>query len=455
MTEIYEAINEIKEPTCEEVRGILDKAGKFKGLTIEEALKLLLIKDDESLSLLFHSAREIKKSVFGRRIVLFAPLYLSNYCINNCLYCGFRKDNSEAERRRLTLEEVLSEVKYLEEKGLKRVLLVLGEDYSRFSLKDLIKVVDSIYKETGMRIVHVNAPPMDVEPLRCLKEAGVGVFQAFQETYHKPTYEEMHPSGRKRDFNYRFEVMDRAFKAGFEDVGIGTLLGLFDYKFDVLATISHSYALMERFGSHAHTISLPRLRPASGVPLKREPYTVSDDQLKKIVAVYRLSVPSAGIVVTTREREALRRELIHLGASQLSAGSTTEPGGYTVANVEGSEGHAGEQFPINDHRSIEVVIASIVEDGLLPSLCTSCYRVGRTGPVFTHKSLTGEMEPLCHSNAILTLQEYLLDHATNCLKEIYREVIEGAVLEIKDRGMKEGVKKRLRDLEAGKRDIFF
>ena len=316
------------------VDNILARASMLNCLCLEDSAVLLSVGDSIVLQKIFQRAGEVKEKVFGKRIVLFAPLYLSNYCTNNCLYCGFRKDNKDAVRRTLTMGEVTEEARVLEAKGFKRVLLVCGEDPKRSGIDYIVGAVEAIYKNTGIRIVHVNAPPMDIFDLKRLKASGVGVYQVFQETYHRPTYEIMHPSGKKRYYDYRLNVMDRAMEAGFEDVGIGSLLGLYDYRFDVLATIAHACYLFERFGAYAHTISVPRLRPAEGSPLQNMPFPVSDEDFKKIVAVYRLSVPSAGIVVSTREGEKLRDEVIHSGASQISAGSKTEPGGYALEKFQ-------------------------------------------------------------------------------------------------------------------------
>ncbi|MBI5894104.1 MAG: [FeFe] hydrogenase H-cluster radical SAM maturase HydG [Deltaproteobacteria bacterium] len=436
------------KPDLPLVKEILAKASLAKGLALEDAAVLLSETDKDVLQKIFETANLVKEKIFGKRIVLFAPLYLSNYCTNNCLYCGFRKDNKNAVRKALALSEIIQEAKALENMGFKRILLVCGEDPKISSLDYILNAVDAIYKNTGIRILHVNAPPMDVDELKVLKASGVGVYQAFQETYHMPTYKKMHPSGRKKDYNYRIEVMDRAMAAGFEDVGIGSLLGLYDYRFDCLAAIAHSQHLFERFGAHAHTISVPRLRPAAGSPIQKMPYPVSDDDFKKVVAVYRLSVPSAGVVVSTRESAKLRDEVLHCGASQISAGSRTEPGGYT------ERVKAVEQFSVNDHRTMEEMILSIAKNGLLPSLCTTCYRVGRTGALFTNKTLSGDMSKFCHANAILTLQEYIIDYAKNGSAEIGKAVIEKGIEEIKEEGLKKDVLKKLEEIRAGKRDVY-
>lgn len=448
----------IRQPDACEVDDILVRAFSLSGLSLEDAAVLLSVEDQNIIARVLKKAGEVKEKVFGKRFVLFAPLYLSNYCTNNCLYCGFRKDNKNAVRKTLVIDEIVQEAKILEAKGFKRILLVCGEDPKVSGIEYIIEAVCAIYRNTGIRIIHVNAPPMEIADLKRLKASGVGVYQIFQETYHRPTYEIMHPSGKKRDYDYRLNVMDRAMEAGFEDVGIGSLLGLYDYKFDVLAAIAHSRHLFERFGAYAHTISVPRLRPADGSPVETAPFPVSDMEFEKVVAIYRLAVPSAGIVVSTREGARLRDEVIHIGASQISAGSKTEPGGYTN-EVRGerleARGKPAEQFLTDDHRGLEEMIASIAKNGFLPSLCTTCYRVGRTGSDFAKKTISGEMEKFCQANAILTLQEYLLDYAQNGAKELGETAIKKEIEAIREPNLKKEVLKKLDEIRQGKRDVYF
>lgn len=444
--EKLELLSKAPQPGQGELNSILEKASTGKGLGIEEAASLLAVRDPAMLSVLYRCAGELKERVFGKRIVLFAPLYLSNYCTNGCEYCGFRAQNKSLARRALTVEEAASEAKALETMGFKRVLLVTGED-PRWGLDYIAGTVRAIYDKTGIRIVHVNAPPMDAESLKELKAAGAGVYQAFQETYHRPTYELMHPSGRKKDYDFRLSVMDRAMQAGFDDVGIGALLGLYDYRFDALASIAHSLHLFKSYGSHAHTISIPRLRPAEA-GLKEIPWRLSDDDLKKVVAVFRLAVPSAGIVASTRESAPFRSELIKIGATQLSAASKTNPGGYKGEQTL-------EQFSTNDHRSLQEVVRSVVDEGLLPSLCTTCYRVGRTGHDFTDKAMAGEMEKFCQANAVLTLKEYFLDYCAAGSKEAVARAIDEGLSEVKDEGLKKALIEKLKEVEEGKRDLYF
>lgn len=445
--ENIERLASLPEPKEADALLALKAASMAKGLSLEEAAMLLAIREPSLIDLQIKTAAEVKEKVFGKRIVLFAPLYLSNHCTNGCKYCGFRSGGSEIARKALSVEEAVTEAKALEAMGFKRVLLVTGED-PRWGLDYIVSCVRAIYGRTGIRIVHVNAPPMDTDSLRELKASGAGVYQSFQETYHRPTYEEMHPFGRKKDYSFRLGVMDRAMEAGFGDVGIGPLLGLYDYRFDALSAIAHSLHLYDKFGAHAHTISIPRLRPAED-GLKDVPMGVTDQELKKIVAVFRLSVPSAGIVASTREPASLRAELIHAGATQLSAASRTSPGGY--AGKEASL----EQFSTTDHRGLAEVMKSVIDEGLLPSLCTACYRAGRIGGDFTGRTVAGEMEKFCQANAVLTLKEYLLDFCNNGTRDSVERAIDQGLDGVKDQGLKNALAEKIEALEKGKRDQYF
>jgi len=446
-----EKIESVIDASCgastAEVRGVIEKAGEGRGLSLEEAACLLSVEDAGLMRLIHEKAGELKQRLFGKRVVLFAPLYLSNFCSNNCVYCGFRVSNKDMARRALTVDEAVREAHAIESMGFKRVLLVTGEDPER-GVDYVTSVVRAIYAGTGMRIIHVNAAPMAVDGFRELKAAGVGVYQSFQETYHRPTYAQVHPAGRKRDYDWRLSVMDRACEAGFGDVGIGPLLGLYDFRFDCLAAIAHSIHLYERFGSHAHTISVPRLRPAEGAALTDAVYPVTDADLKRVVSVLRLAAPTAGVVISTRESAALRAELVAVGATQLSAASRTNPGGY------GNEATL-EQFATNDRRTLAEVMRSVAGDGLLPSLCTTCYRVGRTGREFAEKTASGGMSSLCQANAILTLKEYLEDYGSNGSDAALRKALAASIGEIDDPAMKRAVLEKISEIEAGKRDLFF
>ena len=434
LEKIEEAIKAQENPDPAYIRNILKGAEGLSGLSIYEAAALLNVDDPDLLSALFKTSAIVKEKVYGKRIVLFAPLYLSNECTNNCLYCGFRRDNKDAKRKTLTIDEAVAEAKFLSQRGYKRLLLVTGEDIRSSDIEYLIAVVKAIYENTDIRILHINAPPVKTEDFRRLKEAGIGVYQSFQETYHPETYKKMHPSGMKKDYEWRITTMDRAIDAGFDDIGMGMLLGLYDFHFEALALIQHAKYLEERFGFGPHTVSVPRLQPASGAVIHKPPYPVSDTEFKKIVAVYRLAMPYAGIVISTREPRELRDEIIKIGASQISAGSRTNPGGYTThnsqlatRNPQPATLNSEEQFETEDHRTLDEMIQMIAKSNNLPSLCTACYRKGRTGEDFRKLADTGDIQKYCLPNAILTFQEYLIDYASEDVRTIGRKVIDDAI----------------------------
>lgn len=423
------------------IRDILSRSLELEVLSLKDVTALVNLNDPDLWDEVFDTARRVKEKVYGRRIVLFAPLYLSNHCINNCIYCGFRRGNLDARRRVLSIDEALKEASLLSAKGYKRLLLVTGEHPALSGVDYLDGVIEGIYRDTDIRILHVNAPPMSVDDFKRLKAKGVGVYQCFQETYHLPTYRLMHPSGPKSDYEWRLSVMDRAIEAGFEDIGMGVLLGIYDWRWDLCALIAHGKRLMKKYGFGPHTISVPRLQPAQGAKLNAPPYPVSNEDLKKIVAIYRLALPYVGIVVSTREPAWLRDELLLLGASQISAGSRTSPLGY----IEDGD---TEQFEIEDKRSLEEVIDRIASMGLIPSLCTACYREERSGEKFRHLTESGAIKQFCHENALLMLKEYIEDYAKDERKEfLSRFLIEEA---LKSRN---GLFEKFKEIERGERDI--
>ena len=423
------------------IRDILAKSLDLQTLNLTDVSALLAVMDRELWSVIFDTARKVKEKVYGKRIVLFAPLYLSNECMNDCLYCGFRKGNKDAKRKTLTIEEAVEEAALLAGRGYKRLLLVASEHPRRAGIDYFEKIVDAIYKKTDMRILHVNAAPMSLDDFRRLKASGVGVYQCFQETYHIPAYRHVHPTGSKADYAWRLGVMDRAIEAGFEDVGMGVLLGLYDWRWDVAALIAHCRRLINKYGFGPHTLSLPRLQPADGCSADILRNRVSDDDLKKIVAIYRLALPYVGVVISTRESSGLRDELFSLGASQVSAGSKTSPGGYL-------EDGDTEQFEVGDNRSLQEVMGKIASLGLMPSLCTACYREGRSGERFKRLAEETAIKGLCHENAILSLKEYVEDCASGELKEQLTKVLNEEVAKSGN-----GVSGRIRLIEAGKRDL--
>jgi 2-iminoacetate synthase len=422
------------------IREILAKSLELQVLDMTEVLSLLALEDKALWDEVFDTARKVKEKVYGKRIVLFAPLYLSNECSNDCLYCGFRKGNKDAVRKTLSVDESVEEARLLTGRGYKRLLLVASEHAKLAGIDYLEGVIDAIYKNTDIRILHANNAPMSVDDFRRLKEAGIGVYQCFQETYHIPTYRCMHPTGSKAHYAWRLGVMDRAIEAGFEDVGMGVLLGLYDWRWEVAALIAHSRRLINKYGFGPHTLSVPRLQPAQGSRIIWK-YKVTDDDLKKIVAIYRLALPYVGVVVSTRETASLRDDLLSIGASQISAGSKTSPSGYL---------HDGdtEQFEIGDARSLEEVIGKIISLGLVPSLCTACYREGRSGEAFRHLAEKEGIKNFCHENALLGLKEYLEDCASDEVKEKLQKMLNEEVAKSAN-----GLSEKFKQIEQGKRDI--
>jgi len=437
-----------KAPKGAALRDILSKAETPDALTIPEAASLLSVTDEDDIGLMCDAAGRVKDAVFGPRVVLFAPLYLSNYCSNDCTYCGFRRSNEDARRRALSPEDAVEQARLLSGMGFKRLLLVAGEHPGHSGVEYLADVASAIYAGTDIRILHVNCAPLSTAEFKTLKGAGYGVYQCFQETYHQPTYAAMHPTGKKRDYAFRLAAMDRALEAGFGDVGIGALLGLYDHRFDALATIAHSRHLEERFGAAAHTISVPRLRHAEGAALAEAPHPVSDLEFKKIVAVYRLSVPYAGVVVSTREPALLREEVLTMGASQVSAGSSTEPGGY------GENDHSQAQFDVSDHRDLGEMVGVIARMGLLPSLCTSCYRSGRQGHEFRELAGSGAIKDFCTPNAILSLKEYIIDNAGRADTDLLNRIV-ARFTETVEEPLKRDLLSKLAGIEKGGRDVHY
>ncbi|HAG08916.1 MAG TPA: [FeFe] hydrogenase H-cluster radical SAM maturase HydG [Desulfotomaculum sp.] len=452
---IYDLLDKAKEAPVALVQKIIAKGKEAKGLTPFEAAVLLQNEDEDTLRLIYEAAHEVKKNIYGKRMVFFAPLYISNYCINNCVYCGYRKDNKEIKRCRLDLDELENEVIALEDMGHKRLALEAGEDPKNCPLDYLLEVIKTIYsvkeKRGSIRRVNVNIAATTVENYRKLKEAGIGTYILFQETYHRPTYHKVHPAGPKKDYDWHLTAMDRAMEGGIDDVGFGALFGLYDYKFEVLGLLFHALHLEERFGVGCHTISVPRLRPATGVDLAYFPYLVSDKDFKKLIAVIRLAVPYTGMILSTRERAEFRDELISLGISQLSAGSCTGVGGYHKEIENLSPG----QFEVEDHRSPDEVLQSICLAGYLPSFCTACYRKGRTGDRFMSLAKTGQIQNVCQPNACLTFKEFLLDYASPETKEIGEKTITVHLKEIPNPAVRQETEKRLKRLEQGERDLYF
>ncbi|QEK11578.1 [FeFe] hydrogenase H-cluster radical SAM maturase HydG [Crassaminicella thermophila] len=446
---IHDLLEKGKKASKKEILEIIEKARDCYGLTLEEAAVLLQIEDTQLLEKLFDAARYIKDKIYGNRIVIFAPLYTSNECTNNCLYCGFRSANKELHRRTLSADEVVNEARAIESQGHKRILLVCGEDPKKTHIDHITDSVSAIYENVDIRRINVNAAPMSVEDFKKLKAVGIGTFQIFQETYHRETYKKMHPTGFKSDYDYRLTAIERAFEAGIDDFGIGALLGLYDYKFDVLGTLMHSQYMDDKYSVGPHTISIPRLRPALGSALETVPYPINDEEFKKIIAVYRLTVPYTGIILSTREAPALRDELLNLGVSQISAGSRTNPGGYEEDDREAT------QFETSDERTLDEMLQVVCEQGHLPSFCTACYRANRTGEAFMELAKDAHIHEFCQPNAILTFKENLVRFASAKTKEKGEKMIEKELQKIEDEKVKAETIKRLERIENGEKDLYF
>lgn len=455
---IFGLLEKAKTAPREEAERIIEKAALSKGLTPEEVAVLLQVDDPDLLDQIYRTASQIKEKIYGKRLVFFAPLYFSDYCINNCVYCAYRRDNKFG-RRKLTLDEIKEEVTVLEEMGHKRLALECGEDPKNCPTDYIIDVINTVYsvkeKNGSIRRVNVNIAATTVENYRRLKEAKIGTYILFQETYHRPTYAKMHPSGPKRDYDWHTLAHDRAMEGGIDDVGFGVLYGLYDYKYEVLATLLHAIHLEEVYGVGPHTISVPRLRPARGVTLEQFPYLVSDADFKKLIAIIRLAVPYTGMILSTRESAEFRDELINVGISQLSAGSCTGVGGYSREKNGGSEEEETPQFVVEDHRNINEVISSICRSGYIPSFCTACYRSGRTGDRFMALAKSGQIQNVCQPNAILTFKEFLIDYATPETRRIGEEAITRHLEFVDDPLVRQKAMQRLEQIEQGRRDFYF
>ena len=438
----------------ETVRGILQEAKKLKGLSIEQVAALSTIEDPALTRELYDTARFVKETIYGRRLVLFAPLYISNLCANECLYCAFRVRNKEVHRRALTQDEISREVKTLVDMGHKRILLVAGESYPSDGFSYVLDSVRTIYGvksgKGSIRRVNVNVAPLTADEFTQLKSMNIGTYQLFQETYHRETYARMHLAGKKKDYDWRITALDRAMEAGIDDVGIGVLFGLYDWKFEILALMQHIRWLESKFGVGPHTISVPRLEPATGSALASEPpYPVTDEDFKKIVAILRIAVPYTGIIMSTRETARTRKETFTLGVSQISAGSRTNPGGYSTECTADDE----SQFSLGDHRSLDEVIHDIASLGYIPSFCTGCYRLGRTGADFMDLAKPGEIKHHCDPNAVSTFEEYLEDYATPETRAIGDSAI-ASFLDGMDAVSRKRAETLLAKVKSGGRDVF-
>ncbi len=453
--EIMEFLN-AAQPDTGRVRQIVAKALDKNRLSLEEVACLVKANDPELIELIKQGARELKEKVYGNRIVLFAPLYVGSHCTNDCQYCGFRTSNTQAERATLAGDELIREVEALEDNGQKRLILVFGE-HPKYNAQFIAEAAQTVYrvkKGNGeIRRVNINAAPLSVEGFKTVADAGIGTYQIFQETYHKETYARYHPKGRKSDYDNRLVSLDRAQDAGLDDVGIGALFGLYDWRFEVMGLIRHVNHLEACYQVGPHTISFPRLQDAADVKFDSS-YMVSDADFARIIAILRLAVPYTGLILTARENAALRKEVMRFGVSQIDGGTKIELGAYSEKEVDPQDLHK-EQFRINDDRSLGDVIEELLEEDYLPSFCTACYRLGRTGEHFMEFSVPGFIKRFCSPNAILTLAEYLEDYAKPHIVTKGWMMIEKNLKDLNGNTDVPEIRNRLERIKQGERDLYF
>lgn len=454
--EIWDFINGA-EPSSEEIDRIVAKALGKERLNLSEVATLVQAKSPEHIEQIKNGAKELKKRIYGNRIVLFAPLYVGNLCANNCKYCGFRASNTEAERKTLTPDELVENVVALEQNGQKRLILVFGEHkkYDANYVADTVRKVYKVKEGNGeIRRVNINAAPFDKEGFKIIKDSGIGTFQIFQETYHPEAYKEYHLSGKKADYDYRLTSLDTAMEAGIDDVGIGALFGLYDWRFEVMSLVRHTNHLEACYNVGPHTISFPRLQKTSNGENDDNPHIVSDEEFTRIIAILRLAVPYTGMILTAREPAHIRKEVLQFGCSQVDAGTKIEMGAY-ADKFKKAQNLKKEQFQINDNRSLNEVIDELLDQGFLPSFCTACYREGRTGEHFMEFSVPGFIKRFCSSNAILTLAEYLMDYAPESTQVKGWAVIEKNLLDLKGFQNLDEVNSRIERIKNGERDLYF
>lgn len=454
--EIEEFLRNAK-PDKATVEAIIQKSLNKNRLNLQEVATLLQAEDPDLIHQIKEGARALKRNVYGNRIVLFAPLYIGNHCVNNCKYCGFRVSNKEAERMTLSDHEIVKEVEALEDNGQKRLILVYGEHpkYDADYIAHTVKLVYGVKKGNGeIRRVNINAAPLDLEGFKKVHEAGIGTYQIFQETYHPDAYKSYHLGGKKADYNFRLTSLDCAMEAGIDDVGLGALFGLYDWKFEVMGLVRHTNHLEACYNVGPHTLSFPRITSSTSLDMT-DKYFVSDDEFKRLVAILRLAVPYTGMILTARESVAVRQEVIEFGVSQIDGGTKLELGSYHASKNE-DQNLNREQFMINDNRSLSEIIDELLHTGKLPSFCTACYRLGRTGEHFMEFSVPGFIKRYCTPNAILTLSEYLEDYATPEVAKKGWEVIEETInTELDGFTNVEELRNRIAKIKAGQRDMYF
>ncbi|MDD6646119.1 MAG: [FeFe] hydrogenase H-cluster radical SAM maturase HydG [Oscillospiraceae bacterium] len=434
---------------------ILSKAEKRKGLTHREASVLLACENKEKIRQMYDLARQIKKDFYGNRIVMFAPLYLSNYCVNGCVYCPYHMKNKHIARKKLTQEEVKNEVIALQDMGHKRLAIEAGEDPVNNPIEYILECIKTIYsvkhKNGNIRRVNVNIAATTVENYRKLKDAGIGTYILFQETYHKESYEKLHPTGPKHNYNYHTEAMDRAMQGGIDDVGLGVLFGLELYKYEFAGLLMHAEHLEAVYGVGPHTISVPRIKRADDIDPSAFDNGIDDDTFAKLCALIRIAVPYTGMIISTRESQQVREKVIGLGVSQISGASRTSVGGYT----QEERPHDTEQFDVSDNRTLDEVVRWLMENGYIPSFCTACYREGRTGDRFMSLCKAGQIQNCCHPNALMTLKEYLIDYASEETRKIGEKLIEDELNNIPKEKVRDICEENLEKIEQGKRDFRF
>lgn len=450
------AYAEKNKNNIELINQILEKARLRKGLSHREALVLLDCDIPEKNQEIFQLAEQIKKDFYGNRIVMFAPLYLSNYCVNGCVYCPYHTTNTHIVRKKLTQEEIRREVIALQDMGHKRLALETGEDPVNNPIEYVLESIKTIYsikhKNGAIRRVNVNIAATTVENYRKLKDAGIGTYILFQETYHKESYEKLHPTGPKHDYAYHTEAMDRAMEGGIDDVGIGVLFGLELYRYEFAGLLMHAEHLEAVYGVGPHTISVPRIRRADDIDPDTFDNGIDDDTFAKLVACIRISVPYTGMIVSTRESQKCRERLLHLGVSQISGGSRTSVGGYVEPELPEDN---SAQFDVSDTRSLDEVVNWLMKSGYIPSFCTACYREGRTGDRFMSLCKSGQIQNCCHPNALMTLQEYLEDYASTDTKAIGEQLIRQEIYNVPNEKVREIVLKNLEQIKQGQRDFRF
>ena len=439
-----------KNPSMDEIKEIMEKARKRKKLNHMDIAMLLNAHDKHQQTEIYNIAGKIKDEIYGSRVVIFAPLYISNYCVNNCKYCGYRRDNKFA-RKKLTQEEIKQQAINLEKLGHKRLALEVGESPKETPIDYVVESIKTIYANSSIRRINVNIAATSVEEYKKLHDVGIGTYILFQETYDKEAYLDQHPKSLKGDYDYHLHAFDRAFEAGIDDVGAGVLFGLANWKYEVMSLIIHNEYLEKKYGVGFHTISVPRLKKADGMELKDYPNIITDEQFKRLVTILRLAVPYVGLILSTRETKEMREELIKHGVSQISAGSKTDVGGYhdEIEEIE------HDQFELSDERSVIEVNKDLIEKGFIPSYCTACYRKGRTGDRFMSLAKKGTIGLICEPNALMTLTEYVMDYGDQDLMETGLKFVFKHAETIRNQTVKEKLKQNIYRIIKGERDLYF